>query len=75
MKSSRIFIFVIAFFSLIFLTGCIGVNRQFGEIKDKIMGEFGTDIEPSFNFQLGRQQLLSQVGLLIWLQMKNTLMK
>ncbi|MGB5895928.1 MAG: DUF4252 domain-containing protein [Ignavibacteriaceae bacterium] len=38
---------------LIFLNGCIGVNRQFGEVKDKIMGELGNDYRTEFQFSVG----------------------
>ena len=53
MKSSRIFIYIITFFLLILLTGCIGVNRQFSEVKDKIMGELGNDYKTEFQFSVG----------------------
>jgi hypothetical protein len=38
---------------LFFLTGCIGVNRQFSEVKDKIMGELGNDYKTEFQFSVG----------------------
>jgi hypothetical protein len=38
---------------IFFLTGCIGVNRQFSEIKDKIMGELGNDYRTEFQFSIG----------------------
>ncbi len=53
MKSSRIIIYIITFFLLILLTGCIGVNRQFSEVKDKIMGELGNDYKTEFQFSVG----------------------
>jgi hypothetical protein len=53
MMSSKIFIDIIIFFLLILLTGCIGVNRQFGEVKDKIMGELGNDYRTEFQFSVG----------------------
>jgi len=40
-------------FLIFFLTGCIGVNRQFGEVKDKIMGELGNDYKTEFQFSVG----------------------
>ena len=52
-KISRKFIFIITFFLLILFTGCIGVNRQFGEVKDKIMGELGNDYKTEFQFSVG----------------------
>ena len=53
MMSSRIFIYTIIFFLLILLIGCIGVNRQFGEVKDKIIGELGNDYRTEFQFSVG----------------------
>ena len=53
MKTSRIFIYFIIFFLLILLTGCIGVNKQFSEVKDKIMGELGNDYKTEFQFSVG----------------------
>ena len=53
MKSLRIFIVIITFFSLILLSGCIGVNRQFSEVKDKIMGELANDYKTEFQFSVG----------------------
>ncbi|MFB3057165.1 MAG: hypothetical protein ACE1ZQ_08400, partial [Ignavibacteriaceae bacterium] len=52
-NTSRIFIYIITFFLLILFTGCIGVNRQFGEIKDKIMGDLGNDYKTEFQFSVG----------------------
>ena len=52
-KTSRIFRFIITFFLLILLTGCIGVNRQFSEVKDKIIGELGNDYKTEFQFSVG----------------------
>ena len=53
MKISRIFEYIILFFLLIFLTGCIGVNRQFSEVKDKIIGELGNNYKTEFQFSVG----------------------
>ena len=39
--------------ALLLLTGCIGVNRQFSEVKDKIMGQFGDDFRTEFQFSVG----------------------
>ncbi len=52
-NTSRIFIYIITFLFLILFTGCIGVNRQFGEIKDKIMGDLGNDYKTEFQFSVG----------------------
>ena len=53
MKTSRIFIYMITFLLLILLTGCIGVNRRFSGVKDKIMGELGNDYKTEFQFSVG----------------------
>ena len=53
MKISRIFICIILFFLLILLTGCIGVNRQFSEVKDKIIGGLGNKYKTEFQFSVG----------------------
>jgi len=53
MNTSRIFIYIITLFLLILFTGCIGVNRQFGEIKNKIMGDLGNDYKTEFQFSVG----------------------
>lgn len=53
MKKSKKVIFVFVFFSLVFFTGCIGVNRQFGEVKDKILGNLGSDYKTEFQFSVG----------------------
>jgi Domain of unknown function (DUF4252) len=53
MKNSKIIIYMVSFFFLILLTGCIGVNRQFEEVKDKIMGELGKDYKTEFQFSVG----------------------
>lgn len=39
--------------ALLLLTGCIGVNRQFSEVKDKILGKFGNDFKTEFQFSVG----------------------
>ncbi len=44
---------MITFLLLILLTGCIGVNRQFSEVNDKIMGELGNDYKTEFQFSVG----------------------
>jgi hypothetical protein len=38
---------------LLLLTGCIGVNRQFSEVKNKILGKFGNDYKTEFQFSVG----------------------
>ncbi|GBD87354.1 hypothetical protein BMS3Abin03_01286 [bacterium BMS3Abin03] len=44
-------------FSAVLLTSCIGVNRQFEEVKDKIMGKLGEDYETEFQFSIGSAAL------------------
>jgi len=53
MKISRISLMLLLPFLLIFLSGCIGVNRQFSEVKDKIMGQLGNDYKTEFQFSVG----------------------
>ncbi len=53
MQTSRKLLYINIFVVLIFLTGCIGVNRQFGEVKDKIMGNLGNDYKTEFQFSVG----------------------
>lgn len=38
---------------LLSLNGCIGVNRQFSEVKNKIIGELGNDYKTEFQFSVG----------------------
>ena len=53
MKRKNTAIIVIAPILLLFLTGCIGVNRQFSQVKDKVMGELGSDYKTEFQFSVG----------------------
>ena len=53
MKNKSIILLIFLASLLIFLTGCIGVNRQFSEVKDKIMGELGNDYKTEFQFSVG----------------------
>jgi len=53
MKTSRILIYVVTFFFLILLTGCIGVNKQFSEITDKIVGRLENNYKTEFQFSVG----------------------
>ena len=53
MKTKSITIIIFLALLLVFLTGCIGVNRQFSEVKDKIMGELGNDYKTEFQFSVG----------------------
>lgn len=38
---------------LLLLTGCIGVNRQFSEVKEKILEHFGNEFKTEFQFSVG----------------------
>jgi len=53
MKTKSIILLVAVSLFLITLTGCIGVNRQFNEVKNKIMGELGDDYKTEFQFSVG----------------------
>ena len=53
MKTKSITIIISVSLLLIFLTGCIGVNKKFSEVKDKIMGELGNDYKTEFQFSVG----------------------
>jgi len=53
MKRKNPTIIFIAPILLLFLTGCIGVNRQFSEVKEKILGELDSDYKTQFQFSVG----------------------
>jgi hypothetical protein len=53
MKTKSIILVVLISFFLTTLTGCIGVNRQFSEVKNKIIGELGDDYKTEFQFSVG----------------------
>ncbi len=53
MKTKSIIVLVAISVFLVTLTGCIGVNRQFSEIKNKIMGDLGDDYKTEFQFSVG----------------------
>ena len=53
MKTKSITIIISVSLLLIFLTGCIGVNKKISEVKDKIMGELGNDYKTEFQFSVG----------------------
>jgi len=52
MKTKSIILLIVTSFFLLTLTGCIGVNRQFSEVKNKIMGELGDDYKTEFQFSV-----------------------
>ena len=53
MKRIKSTIVILAPILFLFLTGCIGVNRQFSQVKDKILGELGSDYKTEFQFSVG----------------------
>ncbi len=53
MKTKSIILLIAISLFLVTLTGCIGVNRQFNEVKNKIMGELGEDYKTEFQFSVG----------------------
>jgi hypothetical protein len=53
MKTKSIILLIAISLFLFTLTGCIGVNRQFSEVKNKIMGELGDDYKTEFQFSVG----------------------
>lgn len=53
MKLKLKFIILLAISVIILLPGCIGVNRQFSEVKDKILGELGNDYKTEYQFSVG----------------------
>ena len=53
MKTKSIILLIVISLFLLTLTGCIGVNRQFSEVKNKIMGELGNDYKTEFQFSVG----------------------
>ncbi|NNG26039.1 MAG: DUF4252 domain-containing protein [Ignavibacteriaceae bacterium] len=53
MKTRSIVKLIVTSFFLLTLTGCIGVNRQFSEVKNKIMGELGDEYKTEFQFSVG----------------------
>ena len=53
MKTKSIILLVAVSLFLSTLTGCIGVNRQFSEVKNKIMGKLGDDYKTEYQFSVG----------------------
>ncbi len=53
MKTKSIILVVLISFFLVTLIGCIGINRQFSEVKNKIMGKLGDDYKTEFQFSVG----------------------
>jgi hypothetical protein len=57
MKIKSITLIISVSLLLFFLNGCIGVNRQFSEVKDKIMGGLGNDYKTEFQFSVGSEAI------------------
>ncbi len=53
MKTKSIILLIAIPFFLFTLTGCIGVNRQFSEVKNKIIGELGNEYKTEIQFSVG----------------------
>jgi len=53
MKTKTNFIILLAISVIILLPGCIGVNRQFSEVKDRIIGKLGDEYKTEFQFSVG----------------------
>lgn len=53
MKIKSITLIISVSLLLFFLNGCIGVNRQFSEVKDRIMRGLGDDYKTEFQFSVG----------------------
>ncbi len=53
MKMKSITLMVSVSLLILFLNGCLGVNSQFSEVKDKIMGGLGNDYKTEFQFSVG----------------------
>jgi hypothetical protein len=58
MTTKSIILSAVILLFLVTLTGCIGVNRQFSEVKNKIMGELGEDYKTEFQFSVGSSLIL-----------------
>ena len=57
MKIKSITLIISVSLLLFFLNGCIGVNRQFSEVKDKIIGGLGNDYKTEFQFSVGSEAI------------------
>lgn len=52
-KTGRLILTGFVLFSAVLFTSCIGVNSQFEEVKDKIMGKLSEDYKTDFQFSIG----------------------
>ena len=57
MKIKSITLMVSVSLLLFFLNGCLGVNSQFSEVKDKIIGGLGNDYKTEFQFSVGSEAI------------------
>ena len=57
MKIKSITLIVSVSLLLFFLNGCIGVNKQFSDVKDKIIGGLGNDYKTEFQFSVGSEAI------------------
>ena len=57
MKIKSITLIISVSLLLFFLNGCIGVNKQFSEVKDKIIGGLGNDYKTEFQFSVGSEAI------------------
>jgi hypothetical protein len=53
MKIKRLTLILSVSLLLLSLNGCIGVNRQFSEVKNNIMGAVGNNYKTEFQFSVG----------------------
>ena len=57
MKIKSITLMVSVSLLLFFLNGCLDVNSQFSEVKDKIIGGLGNDYKTEFQFSVGSEAI------------------
>lgn len=57
MKIKSITLMVSVSLLILFLNGCLGVNSQFSEVKDKIIGGLGNDYKTEFQFSVGSEAI------------------
>lgn len=53
MKTNRLLLLSLVPLLLITLTGCITVNQQFREVRNKVLGELGDNYKTEFQFSVG----------------------
>ena len=57
MKIKSITLIISVSLLLFFLNGCISVNKQFSDVKDKIIGGLGNDYKTEFQFSVGSEAI------------------